>query len=51
MDLSSSRKDDGSSNLVMIDRVGVSSRKPGFVMWSLFGRFSRYLAHIARINF
>ena len=47
MAFSTSTKDGGSSSFGMIGSVGRSSRKPGSVVWTLFGRYS---AHLATIN-
>ena len=40
----------GPSCFGMIGCVGRSSRKPGSVVLTLFSRFCRYSAHLARIN-
>ena len=50
MAFSTSSKDGGSSSFGMIGSVGRSSGKPGSVVWTLFSRFCRYSAPLARIN-
>ena len=50
MAFSTLSKDDWSSFFGMIDSVGRSSRNPGSVVWTLFSRFCRYSASLARIN-
>ena len=50
MAFSTLSKDGGSSSFGMIGSVGRSSRKHWSVLWTLFSRFCRYSAHLARIS-
>ena len=47
MAIFTSLNDVGSSSFLLIGSVGLSSRKPGSEMWTLFCRYS---ANLARIN-